>query len=90
MLLRAVNNSIIESRVNFHTEKKDPSRLGLKNTLTASLQKGKNPSLSVTDITVKHHMIKLQYWKFGKCGVSPQVHCPPIHYDPVYESNRNV
>ena len=35
------------------------SQLGLMNTLTASLQRGKNPPMSVLDMTIKNLMVRL-------------------------------
>ena len=54
-----------------HTNRKLPSWLELKNTLTTSLQRGNTPPKSVLDMTLNNLMVRLQSWKFGECGVTP-------------------
>ena len=46
-----------------------PNRLGLKNTMTAFLQRGKTSlAKSVLYMTLNYLMVRLQYcWSFGKC-----------------------
>ena len=48
------------TRTHTHTSTQWPSRLGLQNTLTASLQRGKTPSTSVLDLTLNNLMVRLQ------------------------------
>ena len=49
-----------------------PSRLGLQNTLTASLQRGKIPLTSVLFMTLNNLMVIFQLcWSFRECGGTP-------------------
>ena len=61
-----------------------PSWLGLQNTLTASLQRGKHPLMSVLDMTLNNLMARLQPCRFGECGVPLHRHChsSQVHSDP--------
>ena len=60
-----------------------PSRLGLKNTPTASLQRGKTPPTSVLDMTLNNLMVRFQQcWSFGECGVPLHCHRSQVHSGP--------
>ena len=52
-----------------------PSRLGLLNTPTASLQRSKTPTTGVLDMTLNNLMVRFHLcWSFGECGVSRHCH----------------
>ena len=46
--------------LNLHSQSQWPSQLGLQNTLTASLQRGKLPPTNVLDMTLNNLMVRLQ------------------------------
>ena len=60
-----------------------PSRLGLQNTLTASLQEGMIPETSVLYMTVNNLMVRFQQCgKFGEYGVPVYGHRSYVHSGP--------
>ena len=60
-----------------------PSQLGLQNTLTAPLKRGKTPLMSVLDMTLNNLMVRIQQcWSFGECGVPLHCHCSRDHSGP--------
>ena len=60
-----------------------PSQLRLQNTPTTSLQRGKNTSTSVLDMTLNNLMLRFQQcWSFGKCRVPLHCHRSQIHSIP--------
>ena len=60
-----------------------PSRLGLQNTLTAHLQRGKNAPTIVLDMTLNNLIVRFQQcWSFGECGVPLYCHCSQVHSGP--------
>ena len=62
------------------------SRLGLQNTLTAPLLRGKTPTTSVLDMTLNDLMVRFQQcWIFGECGVPLHCHCSQVHSGPEWQ-----
>ena len=61
-----------------------PSWLGLKNTLTASLQRGETPlPTSVLDMTLNNLIVRFeQCWSFGEYGVPLHCHRSQVHSGP--------
>ena len=60
-----------------------PSRLGMYNTPTASLQRGKTHTMSILDMTLNNLMVKFQQcWSFGECGVPLHCHRSQVHSGP--------
>ena len=77
-----------------------PSKLGLKNSLIASLPRGKITPTSVLDMTLNNLLVRLQqFWNFGKCRVLPSFLsllgslCPRASntcLGPIYGSNCEI
>ena len=63
-------NNLCTSTLRIMTETYWPSWLGLQNTLTASLQRGKTPQTSVLNMILNNLMERLQYWG---------MHCSQFH-----------
>ena len=55
--MRCDKKSSRQNLLNFKTQ---PTWLGLQNTLTASLQRGKTPPMSVLDMTPNNLMVRLK------------------------------
>ena len=63
-----------------HSNFKLPSRLGLKNTSTALLQRGRTLPMSVLHMTQKNLMVRFQWcWSFGECRASLHCHWSHVH-----------
>ena len=70
------------------------SWLGLQNTMTASLQRGKTFPTSTLDMTRNNLMVRFQYcWNFRECGVFLHCYYSLAHSGlegPIYGPNRII